>query len=479
MSNEKENNPTRRNFLKTTAIAGAGSVAGVAALNAVTPMVLPEEMVFEVNASHWAQALPPANAALQQDIEADVAIIGGGFTGLSAAYYLKKAGPRDRVVLLEAQRCGNGASGRNGAMMLTATADRYMEWSGDPALDKRIYDLTVDNIRRLQQISEALPFDAEIEANGALQVCNTKEIAEEGRQYIAKVRGAGFPCEYWDQARVSEAIGTKAYRGGLFDPNSGQVHPGKLVGMFKAAAESAGVQIFDATPIIHVEEGERLMLTTASGKSVRAKSLVLATNAFTSKLGYLRRAVAPVFDYVGITAPLPEARLAEIGWKQRIPFNDTRTEVIYLGLTKDNRIHIGGGPVDYEFNDGLREPVGAEKRYEGLRAELGRIFPSLAGEPFEVTWNGAVDMSLDETPAVGQMGKHGNIFYAIAFSGHGVNLTSVFGRIIADLVQNRGAEWAWLPYLNRLPLYTPNEPFRWAGIQTALGYYRLTDPKKP
>jgi len=123
--------------------------------------------------------------------------------------------------------------------------------------------------------------------------------------------------------------------------------------------------------------------------------------------------------------------------------------------------------------------VGPERRYAGLRAELARIFPVLAGEPFESTWSGAVDMSLDQTPAVGQLGKHGNVFYGIGFSGHGVNLSSVFGRIIADLVKGRGAEWTWWPYLNRMPLYAPNEPFRWAGIQMALCYYRLMDALTP
>jgi gamma-glutamylputrescine oxidase len=100
-------------------------------------------------------------------------------------------------------------------------------------------------------------------------------------------------------------------------------------------------------------------------------------------------------------------------------------------------------------------------------------------EPFETTWSGLVDMSLDQTPAVGQMGKHGNLFYAIGFSGHGLNLTSVFGRILADLVHGNSRAWSWLPYLNRMPLYTPTEPFRWLGVQTALGYYRMTDPKQP
>lgn len=475
----EEKKATRRGFLKTTAYAGAGSVAGAAALNAVSPAIWPEEMVIEANRSHWAAALPAANPGLERDIEADVAVIGGGFTGLSAAYYLKKEGAKDHVVLLEAERCGNGASGRNGAMLLTATEDRYMECSGDASLDKRIYDLTVENIGRLKVLSASLGIDAEIEQNGALQVCNTREIAEEGQRYVEKARGAGFPCEFWEKERVAETIGTKVYEGALLDPNGGQVHPGRLVRLFKAAAESVGAEIFEGTPVTHVEEGEPIRLTTKNGRSVRAKSIVLATNAYSSKLGYLRRAATPVFDYMGITAPLSEARLAEIGWRRRIPFNDSRTEVFYLGLTRDSRIHIGGGRVDYAFNNGLREPATAKQRFAELRGELGRIFPALAGEVFEREWSGSVDMSLDQTPAVGQTGRQGNVYFGIGFSGHGVNLTSVFGRIIADLIHGKAGEWSWLPYVNRLPFYTPNEPFRWMGMQLALGYYRLKDPEKP
>lgn len=477
MESRKPSENSRRSFLKKTTVAGAAGVAGALGINAVAPSVLPEKMVFEKNWSFWSRVLPSPNSPLGQDLDVDVAIIGGGFTGLSAAYYLKKNQSNRSVALFEAQRCGNGASARNGAMMLNMTDDRFLQWSGDPEMDKRIYELTLDNIRRLQALSTEFSVDADIEQNGALQVFNTKKDAESGEGFIEKIKPHGLPFECWDKRQVAEAIGTNFYEGGLFDPGSGQLHPGKLVALFKTATETAGAQIFEGTTIVGVEEGESLRLTTADGKTVRAKTLILATNAYTSKLGYLCRAVAPFFDYVAITGPLSDAKLAETGWKKRIPFNDSRTEVFYLGLTKDQRIHIGGGLADYEFNNGLETPVLAQRRCSQLRDELNRIYPALREEPFEVCWSGAVDMSLDQTPSVGRMGKHGNVFYALGFSGHGVNLTSVFGRILADLVVGKEKDWNWMPYLNRLPLYMPNEPFRWLGVQLATQYYRFTEFK--
>ncbi len=466
---------SRRHMLKTAAVAGVGGLAGAAAVNALAPAVLPEDMVFEPNRGHWAKALPPANPALEADLDADVAVIGGGFTGLSCAYYLRKTLPGKRVVLLEAQACGAGASGRNGAMVLTMTEDRYMRSSDDPSVDRRLYDLTVENIGALRDLSLAVGIDCELEQNGALQVLNSARSVDEREAYIQRARNEGFPFEFWSQERTAAAIGARVYQGALFDPNSGQVHPGKLVGVWKAAATAAGAEIYDGTPVVHVEEGPAHTLTTANGHAVRAPILVLAANAYTSKLGYLGRAVAPVFDYVGVTPVLAEAQLEAAGWKVRIPFNDSRTEVYYAGLTRDRRIHIGGGPVDYSFNNGLRDPSNAPRRYESLHREFARLFPTLASVPFETTWNGSVDMSLDGAPAVGQMGRRRNIFYGIGFSGHGVNLTSVFGRVIADLAAGRREQWAWLPFLDRLPPYIPNEPFRWLGVQAALGYYGMTD----
>jgi len=202
--------------------------------------------------------------------------------------------------------------------------------------------------------------------------------------------------------------------------------------------------------------------------------LVLATNAYTSRLGYFRSSIAPIHNYVGITPRLPEATIAQIGWRKRVPFSDSRTLVHYLGLTRDNRIHIGGGISDYSFNDGVRDVPDSYSRFAGLQQELARIFPALKGVSFETAWSGLVDCSLDFSPSVGRTGKFHNIYYGLGYSGHGVNMTSLFGRIIADLERGADEDWKDFPFVNHRLFYLPNEPFRWLGVQASMAYYRLT-----
>ena len=464
----------RRSFLKTAALAGAGVAAGAVALNEASPHIWPEQILFERNPAYWARIQAQPNPALAENLEADVAIIGGGFTGLSAAHFIRKNSPSKSVIVLEAMGCGNGASGRNGAMLLNMTADRYMNFSSDPVMDKKIYDLTSENIRFLGSLSASTGIDFEIDTNGSLQVLNNASDVAECRRYVKKARGLGFPVEFWSKDQTIAAVGTSAYEGAFYDPQSGQLHPMKLVHALKTLAEASGAKIYENTPVMHVEEGMDHELITLSGHIVRAKSLVMATNAYSSRLGYFRNRIAPIHNYVGITPELSSATIERIGWRRRIPFCDSRTLVHYLGLTRDNRIHIGGGASDYSFNDGLRDlPDGAE-RFAALQQELVRIFPALDGISFESTWSGLVDCPLDFSPSVGRTGKFQNIFYGVGYSGHGVNLTSLFGRIIADLERGAGDTWKVFPFVNHALPYLPNEPFRWLGAQASMAYYRLT-----
>jgi gamma-glutamylputrescine oxidase len=464
----------RRAFLKKAALTGAGVAAGAVVLNELSPRIWPEETYFETNHSFWSQSQVPPNPALSENMDADVAIIGGGFTGLSTAYFIRKNSPAKSVVVLEAMGCGNGASGRNGAMLLNMTADRYMNMSSDPRMDKRIYGLTSENIRFLTSLVATTGIDFEIETNGSLQVLNSDSDVADCKAYVAKARSVGIPVEHWDKDQTAAAVGTTVYQGGFYDPNSGQLHPMKLVHALKSLAADSGVAIYENTPVTHVEEGPAHVISTLSGHTVRVKSLVLATNAYSSRLGYFRRSIVPIHNYVGITSQLSEATLAQIGWRKRIPFSDSRTLVHYLGLTRDNRIHIGGGISDYSFNDGVREAPESKKRFAALQRELVRIFPGLAGISFETTWSGLVDCSVDFSPSVGRTGKFQNIYYGIGYSGHGLNMTSLFGRIIADLERGAAESWKDFPFINHGLFYLPNEPFRWLGAQVSMAYYRLT-----
>ncbi len=467
---------SRRRFMKKAAWASGGALLGGVGLNQVSPRIWHEPLTFEPNNSYWARSQAPQNPPLTNDIAVDVAVLGGGFTGLSAAYYIRSISPNKRVVVLEARGCGNGASGRNGAMVLTMTEDRYMDFSSAPATDKMIYDLTAENIRTLARLSATTGIDCELETNGALQVLVTADDVKATKAYVQQARSLGMPVEFWDKQQLVNAIGTEVYEGGFFDPNGGHVHPMKLVHAFKAAAEKAGAEIYENTTVASVDEGRENLVHTADGHTLRAKSLVLATNAFTSRLGFLRNSIIPVHEYVAVTPPLSPQQLAEIGWRLRVPFNDSRTEVFYLGLTKDNRIHIGGGSPSYAFNGGVDDTgEAAASHFAQLERELGRIYPTLSGLNFEAGWDGVIDWSLDESPSVGCTGKYKNIFYGLGYSGHGVNLTSVFGRIIADLEDGREEPWRRYPFLNTGLVYVPNEPFRWLGAKAGLAWYRLTE----
>ena len=458
----------RRGFLKGSALAGGGALLGAAGLNQVSPLIWHEPPKIEPNNSFWARSQAPQNPKLATNLTVDVAVVGGGFTGLSAAYFIRRLSPHKSVVVLEARGCGNGASGRNGAMVLTMTADRFMNFGPDPSIDRRIYDLTAGNIRFLAQLSAATGVDCELELHGALQVLDRDSDVREAKAYVRKARSLGMPVEYWDGPRVAGALGTGVYAAGFFDPNGGHVHPMKLVQVFKAAAERAGATIYENTVVSSIEPGTELLISTNDGRTVNAKSLVLATNAFTPGLGFLRNAVVPLHEYVAVTQPFSEQDLMEIGWGLRVPFNDSRTQPFYLGLTQDRRIHIGGGTPRYSFNNSASAAGELRSHVVQLHRELVRIYPRLAGVDFAQSWEGVVDWSLDASPSVGCIGRQKNIFYGIGYSGHGVNLTSIFGRVIADLEAGREEVWKQYPFLNHHQYYVPNEPFRWLAIRAGI-----------
>jgi len=465
----------RRTFLKRSLTATMGAVAGASGINAVSPWVLREPLGVDTNVSLWMPFQPRHNPPLTNDLKVDVAIIGGGYTGLSAAYHVARAGAGKKVVVLEARGVGNGASGRNGAMLLPKTAVEYMHFESSPEMHKRIYDVTVESMYELIALSHASAVKDSVFPVGALQTFEDAEEAERSRGYAEQARQLGMPVRYLDSDQTAAAIGTRYYRGALFEPNAGRVNPMKLVHVQKLAAEAAGAVIYEDSPVTSIEEGPELRINLAAGPTVKARSLILATNAYTSKLGFFRNAIVPVYNHIAASATLTDAQIASLGWNRHAPFNDSRKLVHYLGLTEDNRIYIGGGNPDYAFNGGVEEHRGLNA-VSDLRKKLEQLFPKLGRIEFETTWDGLVDMTLDWAPTVGVSGTDHNIYHGLGYCGHGVNLAFLFGRIIADLEGGRESHWDWFPYLNRTPPYIPNEPFRWLGIEAEMAFYRMQTP---
>lgn len=449
---------------------------GAVGIEQISPRIWREPLPIDANRSFWARSQPPRNPPLAGHLTVDVAVLGGGLTGLSSAFFLRSLAPDQSVAVFEAKGCGNGASGRNGAMVLPMTADRFMNFSADPAMDKRIYHLTAENIRFLARLSASAGIDCELDTNGALQVLGSAADVSAARAYVNRARLLGMPVEFWETPQVAAAIGTSAYAGGFFDPNAGHVHPMKLVHLFKAAAQGAGATVYEDTMIQGIEEGREHVLHTSDGFTIKTKSLVLASNAFTPRFGFFRNSILPLRETVAMTRPLTDQELEDSGWSLQIPYNDSRTEVLYLGLTRDRRIHIGGGAPRYTFNNGADSERAAAADVIRLHESLVRLYPRLAGVEFDVTWDGIIDWSLDAAPSVGRTGVHGNVFYGIGYSGHGVNLTSVFGRIIADLVAGRDDAWKDFPFVNARLYYVPNEPLRWLAADSALAWYAHTEP---
>jgi glycine/D-amino acid oxidase-like deaminating enzyme len=480
MTEEGANKVSRRSFMKTAALAAGGAAGAALAAEVVTPLAAKEKLVFDSNqASLRAADQPRRNPPLDRNLEVDVAVIGGGFTGLSSAYHLKKLLPGKSVALLEARGVGHGASGRNGGMMLCQPVDEYMQ-IGDPKTHKRSYDETANAIDEVRDLMKAHGLGSGIWKLGTLETCMSRERYESKKPYAAKAEAMGIPIEAWDRDRVADALGTDVYFGGLYDPNGAEVNPMKMVHALKRAAESEGCAIYEDSPVIGVEDGKQIALHVAPDEDTRyrvvASAVVLGTNGYTSKLGYMNWKVIALHTEMGATHPLGENIFSEIGWKTRITFHDDNAFLYHLGSTEDNRILIGGGNAEYFFNNGIVYKKDVEVRRKALAAELVRIYPKLEGVGLEYIWTGVLGAAPGARASVGVTGDHQNVYYGLGYEGHGVCLSYLFGKVIADLYAGKMEKWREMPFVNRNfpPLVIP-EPLRSVGVQGYLNSMRAAD----
>jgi glycine/D-amino acid oxidase-like deaminating enzyme len=427
---------------------------------------------FDENRSVWLAGKEPYHPCppLAADRSADVVILGGGFTGMATAYHLSRRFPEKGMVLLEAREIGNGASGRNGGQMLN--------WVNgfDPSTPeeaKRIYDATREGIESILGIVAEHRLPVPLTNAGHYEIFTTPRAADAGQELLAQLQGSGVPLRFVCGRDLGAAIDLEGVEGAIFDPGSGTLDGLAYLRSLRPVLEKQGVSIFEGTPAVRLREGRTLEVETPGG-SVRAAAAVLATNAYTRELGYFRSALIPLHSHVIATGPRPPEEWASRGWKKGASFIDDRSRISYGTLTPDGRVLFGGGSnsaYQYLFGNRTHSPGPSDASVESMRRQLLRYLPRLEGVPITHRWSGPVALTLSRLPAIGVRGAHRNLYFALGYSGHGITLANLAGKILSDLYAGSEERWQGLPFYERKPRFIPPEPLRFLGYQ---GYTRLT-----
>ena len=430
---------------------------------------------FDENRSVWvaeseaARPRPP----LSGRIVTDVAIVGGGFTGVSTAWHLRRRSPALGISLLEACQLGHGASGRNGGQVLNGINGVAPE---TPEAALRIHGATRAGIDLAEELATRYAPPGTFRRSGCLEIYTDPGRAEAAQRESESLRAAGIPAEFLP----ADALGVKGAHGAVLDPLAGRLNGFALLQALRPVLVEDGVALYEDTPVRRIRAGSEIVLETSQGE-VRARSLVLATNAYTPALGFFRRGILPLHSHVLATAPLAREDWDRIGWGAWDGFTDDLDRIAYACRTPGGRLLFGGGgnPA-YAYRFGGAPVLGAredDRATRFLRAALARYFPALSEAPIAHRWAGTLAITLDRVCSMGVSGESRNVYYALGYSGHGVSLALLAGRVLADLFEGNHDPWRDLPFYQKRLLPLPPEPLRWLGYQA---YTRLTgrSPRK-
>lgn len=420
------------------------------------------------NRACWLAEAPPYAAlpALRADVTADVAVIGGGFTGVSTAWHLSRRFPARRIVLLEAKALANGASGRNGGQALNWINGVETD---DPEAARRIYDVTRGGIDLIAELADRYHLDAGLDRRGCLEVHTSARAAEAAHARVERLNRAGIPLAW----RPAAATAVHGAHGAVHDPTAARVNGAALLRGLRPVLLEQGVAVYEQTPVLAVDEGATIRLRTPHG-AVRAAAIVLATNAYTPALGYFRDGILPLHSHVIATAPLPDALWSALGWSAHDGFADDLDRVAYGSRTAGGRLLFGGGGNDaYTYLYGGRSVFrgAGTPAFAAIERHLHAYFPAAAGVPIAYRWTGTLAITLDRVCSMGVRGEHRNVYYALGYSGHGVALAMLAGRVLCDLYSDDHAPWRDLPFYQKALPRLPPEPLRWLGYQL---YTKLT-----
>ena len=418
----------------------------------------------EYPASYYAATAAPLGAfpALHGETRADVCVIGGGYTGLSTALHLAQKG--FDVVLVDAHRIGFGASGRNGGQVGSGQRlDQVdLEKIAGKADAHRLWDLAEEAKALVRSLiaDHAMPVSFH---DGVAHACWTDAEVRHTHAYAEKLhRDYGYDkLEPLDRAGMQALVGSKAYQGGEIDWGAGHVHPlNYAIGLAQAAAK-AGVRIHERTHVHHIDHGAKAVVRTDQGRVI-ADHVVLACNGYLGGLdGQVAAKVMPINNFIIATEPLGD-RAAEVLSKP-VAVADTKFVVNYWRLSEDNRLLFGGGEsYGYRFPDLIKT----------VRKPMLEVYPQLADVKIDYAWGGTLAITMNRLPCFTR--PHPNVLSASGYSGHGVALATLAGKVMAEAIAGQAGKFDLLASLPQ-PRFPGGVAMRWPMLVLAMTWYSMRD----
>jgi len=435
--------------------------------------------------SLWWDELPGdvvARPPLDSDLDVDVAVVGGGMTGLWAAHALIVADPSLRIAVIEKEVSGFGASGRNGgwcSALFSASDGRVAREHGAESARalRRTMQQTVDEVGRC---ASAEGIDCCFAKGGTIVAARNSAQVARAEAQIAEARALGFGEEdlrWLGPGEATALLSIPGVLGATYTPHCAAIDPARLTRGLAESVARRGVEIFEQSPVLAIESGSsstRPVVRTSRAK-VRAEVVVRAVEGWTPSLPGARRRIAPIYSLMIATEPLPEAFWEGAGLSRRETFSDHRHLIVYGQRTADGRLAFGGRGAPYHFGSSVKDSYESEPRvHVALRRALVELFPSLSDVSITHSWGGPLGVPRDWFSSVG-FDRPTGIAWAGGYVGDGVSTSNLAGRTLADLVLGRDSDLVRLPWVGHSsPSWEP-EPLRWLGINAALLATKLAD----
>ena len=400
-------------------------------------------------------------------LDADLCIVGAGFTGLWAALAAKELDPARDVVVLEADVVGGAASGRNGGFAEPSLTHGLANGlTRFPSEIEVLEDLGHANFSRLRADVRRYGIDCDLEPTGTLAVAMAEHEVPWLREEAELLARFGVRHELLDAAEAQEQIGSPRYRGALWSKDGSAIlNPTKLTSGLHDAAIRAGVRFFENTRATSLHAEKATIRVAAEAGQIKARRVLLATSAFPPLLRALRRYIAPVYDYVLVTEPLDRESLDSLRWTNRQGVSDLGNQFHYYRLTADDRLLFGGYDAVYRYGGPVRSDLDFhDPTFARLSQHLAFVFPQLHDVRISHCWGGAIDTCSRFSVFFGTAHK-GRVAYAAGYTGLGVAASRFGARTALALLDGRATDATELQYVRRRPLPFPPEPARTAAIQ--------------